>query len=227
MSIITSSLSRCNSSSSSSLGPRRGMAFSISVIASLQASILFLLFFCVHIQSDCLYLYFLAPGNILTVADDLLKNDGQKFLEMMEQLAERRMQREDSGYPEIEDASDDDQSEDDESDVGDDQDDDQDDLSDEEEEDDDDGDDGEEVRSSFIRPSIEPLPHVLLLSLSSRYYDYSSRCRRKRKRWKRASGCSPSSRRGCSSSVCCRRTARRSRRRDSSSSCGNSRMRTR
>ncbi|KIK34513.1 hypothetical protein CY34DRAFT_17672 [Suillus luteus UH-Slu-Lm8-n1] len=29
------------------------------------------------------------PGNILTVADDLLKNDGQKFLEMMEQLAER------------------------------------------------------------------------------------------------------------------------------------------
>ncbi|KAJ7123669.1 salt tolerance down-regulator-domain-containing protein [Mycena epipterygia] len=34
------------------------------------------------------------PGSILTVADDLLKNDGQKFLEMMEQLAERRMQRE-------------------------------------------------------------------------------------------------------------------------------------
>jgi hypothetical protein len=33
------------------------------------------------------------PGNILTVADDLLKNDGQKFLEMMEQLAERRMMR--------------------------------------------------------------------------------------------------------------------------------------
>lgn len=31
---------------------------------------------------------------ILTVADDLLKNDGRKFIEMMEQLAERRMQRE-------------------------------------------------------------------------------------------------------------------------------------
>lgn len=31
---------------------------------------------------------------ILTVADDLLKNDGKKFIEMMEQLAERRMQRE-------------------------------------------------------------------------------------------------------------------------------------
>lgn len=29
------------------------------------------------------------------MADDLLKNDGKKFIEMMEQLAERRMQRED------------------------------------------------------------------------------------------------------------------------------------
>lgn len=29
----------------------------------------------------------------MTVADDLLKNDGKKFIEMMEQLAERRMQR--------------------------------------------------------------------------------------------------------------------------------------
>ncbi|KAI9725330.1 MAG: Stress response protein nst1 [Chrysothrix sp. TS-e1954] len=33
-------------------------------------------------------------GGILTVADDLLQNDGQKFIDMMEQLAERRMQRE-------------------------------------------------------------------------------------------------------------------------------------
>ncbi|CAK7275240.1 Stress response protein nst1 [Sporothrix epigloea] len=33
-------------------------------------------------------------GGILTVADDLLKNDGRKFIEMMEQLAERRMARE-------------------------------------------------------------------------------------------------------------------------------------
>lgn len=32
-------------------------------------------------------------GGILTVADDLLKNDGRKFIEMMEQLAERRMQK--------------------------------------------------------------------------------------------------------------------------------------
>lgn len=33
-------------------------------------------------------------GGILTVADDLLKNDGKKFIDMMEQLAERRIQRE-------------------------------------------------------------------------------------------------------------------------------------
>lgn len=36
---------------------------------------------------------FFADG-ILTVADDLLKNDGKHFIDMMEQLAERRMQRE-------------------------------------------------------------------------------------------------------------------------------------
>ncbi|KAF9484220.1 hypothetical protein BDN70DRAFT_182955 [Pholiota conissans] len=46
------------------------------------------------------------PGNILTVADDLLKNDGQKFLEMMEQLAERRMQREEEAAIDVEDESD-------------------------------------------------------------------------------------------------------------------------
>ncbi|OBZ74306.1 Stress response protein nst1, partial [Grifola frondosa] len=40
-------------------------------------------------------------GNILTVADDLLKNDGQKFLEMMEQLAERRMQREEEAAADV------------------------------------------------------------------------------------------------------------------------------
>jgi len=48
-----------------------------------------------------------ATGGILTVADDLLKNDGKKFIEMMEQLAERRMAREEdakehytpNGYP--------------------------------------------------------------------------------------------------------------------------------
>lgn len=40
-------------------------------------------------------------GGILTVADDLLKNDGQKFLEMMEQLADRRMQREEEAAAEL------------------------------------------------------------------------------------------------------------------------------
>ncbi|KAF2863865.1 hypothetical protein K470DRAFT_267878 [Piedraia hortae CBS 480.64] len=33
-------------------------------------------------------------NNVLTVADDVLKDDSRKFIEMMEQLAERRMQRE-------------------------------------------------------------------------------------------------------------------------------------
>jgi len=49
----------------------------------------------------------IGPGNILTVADDLLKNDGQKFLEMMEQLAERRMQREEDAVGGVEDDSED------------------------------------------------------------------------------------------------------------------------
>lgn len=46
-------------------------------------------------------------GGILTVADDLLKNDGQKFLEMMEQLADRRMQREEDVAAEFDAISDD------------------------------------------------------------------------------------------------------------------------
>lgn len=33
-------------------------------------------------------------GSIITVADDLLKNDGKKFLDMMERLAERKMRQE-------------------------------------------------------------------------------------------------------------------------------------
>jgi hypothetical protein len=41
-------------------------------------------------------------GGILTVADDLLKNDGKKFIEMMEQLAERRMAREENVKAEFE-----------------------------------------------------------------------------------------------------------------------------
>ncbi|KAF2487583.1 salt tolerance down-regulator-domain-containing protein [Neohortaea acidophila] len=43
---------------------------------------------------NCKALKLNPADNLLTVADDLLKNDGRKFIEMMEQLAERRMQRE-------------------------------------------------------------------------------------------------------------------------------------
>ena len=69
-------------------------------------------------------------GGILTVADDLLKNDGKKFIEMMEQLAERRMAREEEaqlaagshpssyhgGYPHNHPPEDDDYDEEDEED---------------------------------------------------------------------------------------------------------------
>ena len=72
----------------------------------------------------------LGIDNILTVADDLLKNDGQKFLEMMEQLADRRMIREDRATASIEDDSEEDEGDDD----GDDDDDDDDDEEEEEEE---------------------------------------------------------------------------------------------
>ncbi|KAK5658244.1 hypothetical protein OQA88_2219 [Cercophora sp. LCS_1] len=41
-------------------------------------------------------------GGILTVADDLLKNDGKKFIEMMERLAERRMSREEDAREQFE-----------------------------------------------------------------------------------------------------------------------------
>lgn len=47
-----------------------------------------------HYQTLLPLSWLTATGGILTVADDLLKNDGKKFIEMMEQLAERRMQRE-------------------------------------------------------------------------------------------------------------------------------------
>ncbi|CAO1632056.1 unnamed protein product [Sympodiomycopsis kandeliae] len=60
----------------------------------------------------------LTVKGILTVADDLLKNDGQKFLEMMEQLADRRMQREEDAAAELDAISDDD-AEDDDNDIDD------------------------------------------------------------------------------------------------------------
>ena len=50
----------------------------------------------------------MAKGNFLTVADDLIKNNGKKFIEMMEHMAERRLHREeelenDRDYEEEED----------------------------------------------------------------------------------------------------------------------------
>ncbi|QSL65143.1 hypothetical protein MERGE_002448 [Pneumocystis wakefieldiae] len=47
-------------------------------------------------------IFLTVKGGIFTVADDLLKNDGKKFIEMMEQLAERRIQREEEAVMEIE-----------------------------------------------------------------------------------------------------------------------------
>ncbi|KAI8334668.1 salt tolerance down-regulator-domain-containing protein [Chlamydoabsidia padenii] len=47
-------------------------------------------------------------GGILTVADDLLKNDGRKFLDMMERLAERRIQRDEGINIEGDDINEDD-----------------------------------------------------------------------------------------------------------------------
>lgn len=68
-----------------------------------------------------------ALGGILTVADDLLKNDGQKFLEMMESLAERRLQREEEAAAGFDDSEEEDEQDEDEED--------DDDLEDEDEED--------------------------------------------------------------------------------------------
>ncbi|KAK9467732.1 hypothetical protein V1512DRAFT_235697 [Lipomyces arxii] len=66
-------------------------------------------------------------GGILTVADDLLKNDGKKFIEMMEQLAERRMAREEEALTaaEYDEEEDYDDEEEDEEDYEDDEDDDE------------------------------------------------------------------------------------------------------
>ena len=44
---------------------------------------------------------------MLTIADDLLKNDGSKFLEMMEQLAVARHVREEQSVREIEESDED------------------------------------------------------------------------------------------------------------------------
>ncbi len=50
---------------------------------------------------------------IITVADDMLKNDGAKFLEMMEQLAVKRVAREELNARELQEETDEDDEEDD------------------------------------------------------------------------------------------------------------------
>ncbi|KAF9458117.1 salt tolerance down-regulator-domain-containing protein [Collybia nuda] len=102
------------------------------------------------------------PGNILTVADDLLKNDGQKFLEMMEQLAERRMQREEEAAGDVEDDSDEDEDPrerrrrgDGEDEEDEDEDDEDDDDEDDDDEDDEDEDDEEEEEAMTEEQKME------------------------------------------------------------------------
>lgn len=97
--------------------------------------------------NSTLIVVIVGPGNILTVADDLLKNDGQKFLEMMEQLAERRMQREEEAAADVEDDSDDEDgdADGDDDDDGDDGGDGDDDDEEDDEEDDEDDEEDEEV----------------------------------------------------------------------------------
>ena len=79
-------------------------------------------------------------GNFLTVADDLIKNDGKKFIDMMEYMAERRLHRElemtDVGEL-SDDLFDDEEDEEDEEDYDDEEEIDDDDYADEEDEEDD------------------------------------------------------------------------------------------
>jgi hypothetical protein len=126
-------------------------------------------------------------GNILTVADDLLKNDGQKFLEMMEQLAERRMQREQQAAQDLEVDSDADHGEE-----GDDDDE-------EDDEEDDDEEDEEEEEVCYAPLSLCSISNLRRRSLRI-------------KRWRRANACFPFSPHACSSNECSRRTAKRLRR---------------
>jgi hypothetical protein len=77
--------------------------------------------------------YLSRPGGVLTVADDLLKNDSTRFLEMMEQLAERRMMREEAAIQMMEDGRDGGNQRN--QDVEEDEDEDEDDLDDEDDED--------------------------------------------------------------------------------------------
>jgi hypothetical protein len=142
-------------------------------------------------------------GNILTVADDLLKNDGQKFLEMMEQLAERRMQREQQAAQDLEEDSDAD--DDDEGDE------------DDEDEDDDDDDDDEEDEEEVCHVAHSFSPYV-----------GANVCRRspRIRRWRRGNACSPFLPHACSNRGSSRRTVKRLHRNARCSCYANLRLRT-
>ncbi|KAI9275305.1 salt tolerance down-regulator-domain-containing protein [Helicostylum pulchrum] len=86
-------------------------------------------------------------GSIITVADDLLKNDGKKFLDMMERLAETKMRKE----KEVANMDNDEDDDDNEGDDDDDDDDDEDDDDDDEDDENEDEDDEEDTRTEEQR----------------------------------------------------------------------------
>ena len=67
---------------------------------------------CLRLTLSYAWFYPFVPGGILTVADDLLKNDGSKFLEMMEQLAVARHVREEQNIRDLEETDEEDYDED-------------------------------------------------------------------------------------------------------------------
>ena len=135
---------------------------------------------------------------------------------MMEQLAERRMQREEDAAGAIEAESDEDSEDDgDGSDRDDDGDDDGVSEDDEDDEDEEDGDE-EVLISSFFRPLFTRLIILFL----------TRPCPRS-KRWRKANECFPSLLHACSNNVYCKPTERKSLRNASYSSSANLMMKTR
>jgi hypothetical protein len=109
------------------------------------------------------------PGGILTVADDLLKNEGKKFIEMMEQLAERRMAREEDaqygGHHAYSEYSHDDPGADDEEDY-------------EDEDEDYASDDFEDEDDEMASPAEKQPPNIAVLTIPVRYDGFSTYGRR-------------------------------------------------
>jgi hypothetical protein len=135
---------------------------------------------------------------------------------MMEQLAERRMQREEDAAGAIEAESDEDSEE--EGDGSDRDDEGDDDVVSEDDDDDEDEEDGEEevLIPSFLLPLFT---HLIILFLSRR-------CPRS-KRWRKANECFPSLLHACSNNVYCKPTERKLLRNASYSSSANLTTKTR